>query len=697
MPNRAQVTLQNVQSMNDLRTVFHLPINDAAKKLGLCVTVLKQKCREFGIVRWPFRKVKKIDTLIKQLEEEKEKVLSGKEETQSPGGGLVFNKEEGENSNAEDGTANACNEREEDEEDEEEKEEDEENNNNNNNNNVGGEGEERGGNGAMPTAAQKVLLEDIENRLQEILKMREELYADPNSNVHLLPNAISGVINSIGSTAEKKGESNNVGRSPSRQQAKAARATAAATAVQKHHLQLQEKCTENEDDDGVDASGAEEKKMTIAMTMTKMKSTEGARASDDADERKADVVQNDKVSLAIPEEDKTYKKKLKAFSARLWQRRDKNVVKSSATTPTRPTMKRQGSNSSSGKDRVLLFDALLDAATALDTAKKNADRSEQVCGDENNTSSDEYNWGRSNDNEPGRGQSLIGSPRKVRRSSDLQRSVRPASLDIPREKVLECRPNSVPLNINSISEADIAATFYQQMQLHQAQNAAAAAAAMQAAMATSMNPSQQSIPLMYQVPYVLPQYVDLNSKMMQMQWAEMNKNINASATAANYTTGATLLERRAAEAAASIGGGNVVLPSALDLKIPTAPGEGSTHSGAYFQYYSGMYSPQRYHHNQQHQMMMPMAFQEQSVASEGNSCLERSDSAEDKNNSRSGVATPTNIGAFPKSNRTSFEDQKGYLSPTSPSTTTATTAMTGIHRPLALKRGHLELQSNQFV
>ena len=46
------------------------------KQLGLCVTVLKQKCREFGIVRWPFRKVKKIDMLIKQLEEEKEKVVS---------------------------------------------------------------------------------------------------------------------------------------------------------------------------------------------------------------------------------------------------------------------------------------------------------------------------------------------------------------------------------------------------------------------------------------------------------------------------------------------------------------------------------------------------------------------------------------------------------------------------------------------
>ena len=31
--NRTQVTVQNVQSMDDLRTVFHLPINDAAKKV----------------------------------------------------------------------------------------------------------------------------------------------------------------------------------------------------------------------------------------------------------------------------------------------------------------------------------------------------------------------------------------------------------------------------------------------------------------------------------------------------------------------------------------------------------------------------------------------------------------------------------------------------------------------------------------
>jgi hypothetical protein len=82
--------------MDDLRTVFHLPINDAAKKLGLCVTVLKQKCREFGIVRWPFRKVKKIDMLIKQLEEEKEKVVSSssyRKKKRNPPEDLKNNKE----------------------------------------------------------------------------------------------------------------------------------------------------------------------------------------------------------------------------------------------------------------------------------------------------------------------------------------------------------------------------------------------------------------------------------------------------------------------------------------------------------------------------------------------------------------------------------------------------------------------------
>tara|TARA_B000000441_G_C21742289_1_gene354859 strand:+ start:203 stop:2071 length:1869 start_codon:yes stop_codon:yes gene_type:complete len=622
------------------------------------VTVLKQKCREFGVLRWPFRKVKKINTLIKQLEEEKEKVLSGEEEGTFSQQSV---KEEGENSNAEGGSTNVSNEEEEEEKDDIEKEEEgeEEKMKKMKGNKVGG-GEER--RGSAPSMAQKVILEDIENRLHEILKMRDELYVDPNSNVHLLPNSIGGVVNSgvSGASAEKRGESNN-GRSPSCQQAKAAKTAAAATAVQEQQHQLQDNNADDNDD-----NVAKKKRTTIASRPPPPKL--------ESDER-MDVVQNEEVSLsAVPEEEKN---KIKSSFRRLWQRKE-NVIEKAMATPTRPTLKRQDSNSSSGKDSGSLFDALLNAATVLDTTRKNAGKGKKAGNENNDNNDDDYNLGKSNE-EVGQDELPIGSPRKVRRSHDLQRSVRPPSLDIPREKVLE-RPNSVPLNINHISEADIAAGFYQQMQLQQAQNAVAAAAAMQAAMATSMNPSQ-SIPLMYQVPYSL-QHMNLNSKMMQLQWDEMSKNMNTPAV--NNVAGMSLLERRAAEAAASMGR-NIVAPSSLDLKIPTVAGEGA-HSGAYFPYYGEIYSPTQ----QQYQQQIMMPVQHQSAASEDNSYLETdAENTAAEKASRSCVGTPKSIGAFPGSNRTSFEGQQGYPSPTSQTT--------GIHRPVALKRGHLELQSNQLV
>mmetsp|Transcript_19058 Transcript_19058/g.36713 ORF Transcript_19058/g.36713 Transcript_19058/m.36713 type:complete len:418 (+) Transcript_19058:477-1730(+) len=55
-------------TFDDLSGNFHLPINEVARKLGLCVTVLKQRCREYGIKRWPYRKVRKLDNLICTLE-----------------------------------------------------------------------------------------------------------------------------------------------------------------------------------------------------------------------------------------------------------------------------------------------------------------------------------------------------------------------------------------------------------------------------------------------------------------------------------------------------------------------------------------------------------------------------------------------------------------------------------------------------
>ncbi|CAI5471559.1 unnamed protein product [Closterium sp. Yama58-4] len=55
-------------SLQELMEHFHLPINEAACKLGVCVTVLKQQCREHGIQRWPFRKVRKLDNMLHALE-----------------------------------------------------------------------------------------------------------------------------------------------------------------------------------------------------------------------------------------------------------------------------------------------------------------------------------------------------------------------------------------------------------------------------------------------------------------------------------------------------------------------------------------------------------------------------------------------------------------------------------------------------
>eukprot|EP00170_Pyropia_yezoensis_P005966 contig_24281_g5984 len=57
-------------SISDLMSCFHLPINDAAKQLGTCVTVLKKQCRRHGVKRWPYRKLVSIDKLIDKMEKE---------------------------------------------------------------------------------------------------------------------------------------------------------------------------------------------------------------------------------------------------------------------------------------------------------------------------------------------------------------------------------------------------------------------------------------------------------------------------------------------------------------------------------------------------------------------------------------------------------------------------------------------------
>ncbi|KAF5178628.1 Rwp-rk domain-containing protein [Thalictrum thalictroides] len=59
-------------ALDDLVKYFDLPITEASKILKVGLTVLKRKCRELGIPRWPHRKIKSLDTLIHDLQEEAE-------------------------------------------------------------------------------------------------------------------------------------------------------------------------------------------------------------------------------------------------------------------------------------------------------------------------------------------------------------------------------------------------------------------------------------------------------------------------------------------------------------------------------------------------------------------------------------------------------------------------------------------------
>ncbi|XAR58048.1 hypothetical protein NMG60_11026398 [Bertholletia excelsa] len=60
-------------ALADLAKHFDVPIVEASKNLNVGLTVLKKKCREFGIPRWPHRKIKSLDSLIHVLQVEVEK------------------------------------------------------------------------------------------------------------------------------------------------------------------------------------------------------------------------------------------------------------------------------------------------------------------------------------------------------------------------------------------------------------------------------------------------------------------------------------------------------------------------------------------------------------------------------------------------------------------------------------------------
>ncbi|XWS37345.1 hypothetical protein CRYUN_Cryun19dG0034900 [Craigia yunnanensis] len=47
---------------------FYMPITQAAKELDVGLTLLKKRCRELGIHRWPHRKLMSLQTLIKNVQ-----------------------------------------------------------------------------------------------------------------------------------------------------------------------------------------------------------------------------------------------------------------------------------------------------------------------------------------------------------------------------------------------------------------------------------------------------------------------------------------------------------------------------------------------------------------------------------------------------------------------------------------------------
>ncbi|XP_017609297.1 protein RKD2-like [Gossypium arboreum] len=59
---------------------FYMPITKAAKELKVGLTLLKKRCRELGIRRWPHRKLRSLQTLTKNLQ-----VLDGEEREGSEG------------------------------------------------------------------------------------------------------------------------------------------------------------------------------------------------------------------------------------------------------------------------------------------------------------------------------------------------------------------------------------------------------------------------------------------------------------------------------------------------------------------------------------------------------------------------------------------------------------------------------------
>lgn len=64
---RLRRSKSSVLGLEEIQNHFHIPISEAAKQMNVGLTVLKKRCRELNIMRWPHRKLKSLNSLIKNV------------------------------------------------------------------------------------------------------------------------------------------------------------------------------------------------------------------------------------------------------------------------------------------------------------------------------------------------------------------------------------------------------------------------------------------------------------------------------------------------------------------------------------------------------------------------------------------------------------------------------------------------------